>query len=736
VTVLLGIRMAFAGGRESLARMALMALGVTIGVPLMLLALTALPILHSHVDRLAWHRTTALSPPTAPDHALWLAVTDHYAGRDVIRVHVAPLGPRPPVPPGVARLPGPGEKLVSPALAELMRTTPDDQLDNRYPGRVAGTIGPDGLIMPDELVAIIGHTPEQLRVMHGAIEIRGVERPDNRLDLAALWGVLFGMIAVLVIGPVVVFVAMTTRVGGPRREQRFAAIRLAGATRFQTAVLAATETAVAAVAGTLAGWLAFHLLRPAAASRVTLGHGMPIFVEDMRVPLVPLLLVLLGVPLVAVGTTLLALRPVQVTPLSVHHRGRRRPPTVWRLAPIAAGIGGTWLSVTLSNDLDSAQTSAVLQAVLRLASTLSVLCTLVGFFLAGAWVCMWVSRGMARLSRTAATLIVARRIAADPYATFRMVGGAAIAIYVATSLGFAVAANEGAGATGQAGSVLAPIRPSLDPGVVAVHVQGVPEADLAPLMSPGVVVARLNPSNEIVVSCVDLARVTDLDCPLPVYEEGPFLTQDYLRAEDMFTLPHPGASAADHRFQPTAFAEPGPGTGPLPVQTLLIPTDGTPAARERVRTLAAVTVPQSRSKTSEDLATGATLDVTALGNVLPYATVFILLFTACSLTVSVVAGVLERRRPFALLRASGARLGELRRIVLLETGAPLAVTVLFGAGLATVQSLATLPPGDWVLPSTGFLAGLGAGVVASLAISLIALPFMNAATRLDTVRFE
>jgi hypothetical protein len=39
-------------------------------------------------------------------------------------------------------------------------------------------------------------------------------------------------------------------------------------------------------------------------------------------------------------------------------------------------------------------------------------------------------------------------------------------------------------------------------------------------------------------------------------------------------------------------------------------------------------------------------------------------------------------------------------------------------------------------PSAGYLAGLGGGVLAAFAVSLIALPFMDAATRLDTVRYE
>ncbi|GAA4461278.1 ABC transporter permease [Phytohabitans houttuyneae] len=731
---LLGVRMARAGGRESLARLALMTVGVAIGVPLALLALAAVPILQGHVDRLGWHRTTAASPPTAPDHALWLAVTDRYAGQDVIRVHVAALGDRPPVPPGISRLPGPGEKVVSPALARLLLSVPDGELDDRYPGAVVGEIGPDGLLMPDELVAVVGHTPDQLRAMRGATEIRGIEQPDARADLVGIWGVFFGMIAVLVVGPIAIFVAMTARIGGPRREVRFAAARLAGATRLQTAVFAATETALAAVAGAALGWLAFALLKPVVASRVTLGHGMPIFVDDVRVPLVPLLVILLGVPLVAVGATLVAMHPVQLAPLGVRHRQRRPAPGLWRIAPILAGFGGIWYSTVLSRD-DVSEASTVEQATVQMVSTFSVLSVLVGFFLAGAWVCMWVSRGMARLSRSVTSLMVARRIAADPYGTFRMVGGAAIAVYVATTLGFVAAANQEPGRSDNQ-TLLAGGRPVLDPGVVAVHVQGATQDEVAPLMSAGVVVARRSPEGEVVVRCTELARVTTLDCPLPVYREGVAAGQDYLRVEDLFTVPAPGASSADLTFQPSALAEPAPGADLLPIQTLLIPTDGTVAAQERVRTLAARTLPLSRSKTSDDLAVGPILDVTAFSSAVPYAMVIILIFTACSLTVSVITGVLERRRAFAALRASGVSLGQLRRVVLLETGAPLAITVLFGVGLATVQSLATFTPDEWTLPGGEFVAGLGAGVLAAFAVSLIALPFMNAATRLDTVRYE
>jgi hypothetical protein len=81
MSVLLGIRIAFAGGRENLARIGLMAAGVAVGVVLLLSTLTAMPVLQRHIDRLAWHRTTEASPPTAPTRRCgWPSPTGTRAG--------------------------------------------------------------------------------------------------------------------------------------------------------------------------------------------------------------------------------------------------------------------------------------------------------------------------------------------------------------------------------------------------------------------------------------------------------------------------------------------------------------------------------------------------------------------------------------------------------------------------------------------------------------------------------
>src|SRR5262249_61421795 len=60
------------------------------------------------------------------------------------------------------RAPGPGQYYGSPALATLLRSTPANQLANRNPGHLAGTIGDAALPSPNSLVIIVGRTPAQL----------------------------------------------------------------------------------------------------------------------------------------------------------------------------------------------------------------------------------------------------------------------------------------------------------------------------------------------------------------------------------------------------------------------------------------------------------------------------------------------------------------------------------------------------------------------------------------------
>jgi hypothetical protein len=706
----LALRIAFAGGRAGLARAGLMAIGVAIGVTLILLSLVAMPAVQGRIDRYAWHRTDASSPAAAPDAAIWHAVTDRYAGRNLIRVHIAALGPRPPVPPGVDRLPGPGEVLVSPALAQLLPTVPDDQLRDRLPGRITGTIGPEGLVSPVELVAIVGHHPDELRSRVGTTVIQGFERPGDAVDLGVFIQVMITIVAVLLVGPVVVFVALVTRVGAARREQRLAALRLAGATRWQTGVVASTETALAAGGGALLGWAAFRLLRPVVAANATL-EGMPFPVEDLVVPPGQVVTVLVGVTLVAVVTTLVALYRVQITPLGVRQKARRRRPRAWRLLPIAGGV----LAIAAAIEQED-PTASQADPVVSLLAVVGPLSILVGIVLSGPLVCMWVSRGLARLIGRPVALIAARRIAADPYAASHAVIGVALAVFVGTLIG----AGPG---TDPAARVAEPS--GLAPGVVAIDVGGAGEQQVAALMTEDTVVAGGDTGRGLVVACADIARVTRLTCDT---------------IDD---------SNDDGGFRPLGLpvlvVEPKPGEASGRAQMLFVPTDGTVAAEERVRTAAAVAVPDAVVRSHRDYVPGPghqPFDAETpesffdgIGSAFWLAMLFVVLVAACSMTVSTVAALMDRRRPFALLRASGVRLRQLRLIALMETGIPLAFTALAGFVAALLVEYA-IAPDEFGPPDAGLVLVLALGLFVALAVSLVTWPLLDAVTRHDQVRFE
>ena len=92
---------------------------------------------------------------------------DFYQGQTISRLDVAALGPNAPVPPGITQLPPAGDYYASPALAALLKTVPADQLGERFPGTMIGTIGQAGLSGAGDLAIYIGHTPAQVNSIPG-----------------------------------------------------------------------------------------------------------------------------------------------------------------------------------------------------------------------------------------------------------------------------------------------------------------------------------------------------------------------------------------------------------------------------------------------------------------------------------------------------------------------------------------------------------------------------------------
>jgi hypothetical protein len=186
----LGLRLAFSGEREAAARLVLLTVAVGLGVGLLLTALSGINAVNSQNARYAWLDTTAAHQKPNGKDPLWGMVTaDGFDGQAITRVDVAATGPTSPVPPGIPKLPGPGQYYASPALASLLASTPADELAARYPVHQAGLIGDAALPSPDSLIIVIGHASAQLSQVKDADEVWGINTtPAQQLQRNQLPG--------------------------------------------------------------------------------------------------------------------------------------------------------------------------------------------------------------------------------------------------------------------------------------------------------------------------------------------------------------------------------------------------------------------------------------------------------------------------------------------------------------------------------------------------------------------
>jgi hypothetical protein len=308
--------------------LALTAAGVGLGVTVLLLAASIGPAREAKSERVqAASLTSATSAPTLK--ARYVSVS--WQGRLITGVELAATAPDAPLPPGVGRVPRPGELVVSPELLDLMRT--DDSVRARFPESVIGVIADAGLPRPKSLIFYAGLPDAHLDTAHPATGFGG-DRP--RSTLLPIYRLLMVAAIGALLVPLGIFILVATRLGATGREQRLAAIRLVGASRNQIRWIASGETLTGAVLGLFVGVALFFAARPLA--RFIEVEGVGFFPTDLLPD--PLLgaLIAVGVPVVAVVSALLALRTEDVGPLGLS-RAVELPKhrAWWRFGLIGAG---------------------------------------------------------------------------------------------------------------------------------------------------------------------------------------------------------------------------------------------------------------------------------------------------------------------------------------------------------------------------------------------------------------
>lgn len=771
--LMLGVRFAFTGGREGWTRAVLTAVGVGLGVALLLLT-TAIPnALGVRHEREAARSdiTFASDPmPKANDTLVLARVDDYFRDDDVRGRALEPEGPRAPLPPGVEKFPAVGEMVVSPALKELLESDSGALLRERLPDRIVGTIAEDGLIGSAELAYYRGAEGLAEQITPGRIERidrfgdpnPGEEDSDPVLLLLVL------VVFVVLLMPVAVFIAAAVRFGGERRDRRLAALRLVGSDSRMTRRIAAGEAMAGAFLGLVFGAGFFMVGRQLAGSAEV--FRISVFPSYLNPSPLLALLVAVAVPAAAVLVTLFALRGVVIEPLGVVRAGRpARRRLWWRLLLPLAGLA--MLYPMIGNGRDNGDFNQYLV-------TGGVVLLLVGVTALLPWI---VESTVARLgSGGVAWQLAVRRLQLSSGTAARMVNGIAVAVAgaIALQMLFAGVDDDYTRSTGQDVS-RAQMEAQLSSGVpmtsAAEKFRDTKGVRAVYAFSEGYLGDRArDPEHGTMITVGDCASLREVS-ELPSCADGDVFAvhgAEWDTGEDMSKLAAPGRKLySDPTYEGGPTRESVPWTVPQGIKTakarpgLVAGTDRggfliTPGAlpdalgptldghaylkvdqsvadvQDLVRNTSAAIDPLSDTVTWAETERTNRFDAIRTGLFVGAACVLALI--GASLLVSQLEQLRERKKLLSALVAFGTRRRTLSLSVLWQTAIPivlgLVLSMVVGLTLGTVLLKMTgTPVGvDW----TGVLSMTGIGAAVVLVVTLCSLPPLLRLMRPEGLRTE
>nr|UUG47331.1 putative integral membrane protein [Amycolatopsis sp.] len=756
----LGLRLAVGGGRMSgaaLLRLAMTAFGIALAVTVLLSAAAVQHLVGAQAERKA-----AIAQVTQPRAGVApLLIHNWYAsaGDDFVKLTaVAATGANSPVPPGLSRLPAPGELAVSPELAAKLAAPGGGSLEAQLPGHVAGRISREGVAGADDLSAYYGVPAAQIEAEAESRKVYAFGLPYTGLGLsAAMLAVILPIAAVLLL-PLLIFVTTASRMGAAQRERRLAALRLIGLDARQVKRVTAAESLVGAALGLAAGIGFFAVLRTFVAD--ILPFGLRIFPEDL-VPSWPLAAVIvLLVPGLAIGSALFGLRRTIVEPLGVVRQGkpvRRRMWWRWALTT----IGVLLLAATLAFERGNGDTAAAL------ALSVGSVFLLVGVSALLPWL---VERLAERLHGGSPSWQLAiRRLQLDSGTASRVVSGLVV-VLAGTILVQGVVTSLASGDDRQAtpdGVAAVPVRVD----TTAAH-----EAEVGKLVSAVPGVTGVHPARNLafrageerdygmVGDCVALrARANIGACSdgdvfslasagSSAAPAGKLQLQGYSRGEEVngpeWTVPA-GVKVVQAVDAGTAgdnlLITPGALGGlALPDSSVAVYVSGTGDVQALTDKVARAVRPLAwnasagKSDYFDDFRARDRQMVESFRSVLITASLFVLAVAAMSLLMLSIEQISERRRPLAALSAAGVPIGVLARGALWQTGIPVVVGVVLAvaAGLGLTAPILRLADRPMIIDLPVLLALAAATVAAVLLVTGLTMPLLRQVTRLDTLRSE
>ena len=795
----LGLRLVARSGREAFLRLVVISLAVGVGVAILLAVLAEFHAFQATSNRPSWESTQGIPVSTAARTSgaeLWNYSENIYKGRFIEQLDVAALGRGAPRIPGLRGIPTARQFYASPALSQLLKTVPPNELGDRFAGHQAGLLGDAALSGPDELAIVVGYSPSQLAGLPGTVEVNRIASAPQLMGTTKLYRLAFGIAAVIILFPLLILINTATRLAATRREERLAALRLIGATPRQVNVVASVEAVVSASAGVVIGGLLFLAIRPLLESISF--SGVRFFGYTVTPTLWGYLAMVVLVPLLAAISSLVSLRRVWISPLGVSRRTTPRPPGWWRILPILVGIP-LFIDPLVSNPANPDAAPAFIGLFLIMA----------GLVLGGSWLTMEISRLLSRMARGPSGLIAARRLSDNPKGAFRTSAGLVLAVFAGSFVACVVPAFNAAqsrGAAAQLTNVLrvpltkgpgsAGLDPNtgdrlvsyldLQPGVTVVPIYanpaaGQPQATTGP-PGPPAAPQTTGPSAPVpsvsapttseqpvsgpadsVVSCAAIRALAPLGSCAPGVTAAQAAFGELLATDNPIYV-NKNLPAVTHSSPAATESLSG-----LDVTALLVKTSNSDTL-ERVRTYLTDFEATSTESSPSHFKGGGDVSEWQMGVLEPETfgevarirnnddknvervvlaiVALILIVAGCSLAVSVAGSLLDRKRPFTLLRLSGTPLKTLTRVVLLESIVPLVVATVVAAGVAIaiagppLRAIFSAHLGrhqnfaSAAHPGLGYYLIMLGGLALSALVVVAAMPLLNRITSPERARFE
>jgi len=631
------------------------------------------------------------------------------------------------------KTPQAGEYYLSKALADAMAQHPEDDILARFGSntKYLGVLPSEYVSGPDALMMVRGASADEVAASDATAKARGqasyfanVYRTDangltSNVGLDPISITVLGVGGTILLFPIVIFVSVATQLGAAQREKRYAALRLIGATKRQVARVLILESLLASVVGVIIGLGAFWLLQ--APLQNFKMDGMRFNPGDLALTATQYALII-GLTLgLTVFVNWRRMRRAQISPLGVSRSVEKvKKLRGWRpLVPATGIVIFAWLSSKPGLDWLTANRESVMPMLLLMATLLLVM---FGLVLAGGWLTNKLSLLAARWANSASMLIAGKRTAVHSRTVFRGVSGVVLALFAGSFYLTATSGIENLNVQAIKDNGYSQLKH----GTAAVIGRSLPSDMAKQLKQQSYItsVATIYPREDgSAIRCQDLAIYTEHTCPSNA-------------RPDQFALLNFDAPVVKN-------------------VSLITDTVDMSGAKEY---LVALTSDNDLEKLRSMVVMRANqYDLTyVVGGTdskkphinptirefanLAYVGIGVTLFVAvASLIVSTIGGLMERRRSLYTLRLSGMRLVQLKRLVMVESVAPLLITSILSCGIGvwtgavfTKMFSTTLKP---VLTPTYF-AIVGAGLAAAIIGIYLILPMVDKLTRAEANQTE